>query len=68
MPWPGLHLDTTSMPGLTHLNPDSSGFKMTSFGEVSCGFVVFELKKKERERKRSKKKNNPARDGNLLAE
>lgn len=38
LPWPGLHLDTTSMPGLTHLNPDSSGFRMTCFGEVSCGF------------------------------
>ena len=67
MPWPGLHLDTTSMPGLTHLTPDSTGFQMTRFGEVTCGFVAFELKK-ERERKRSIKINNPAKNGNLPAE
>lgn len=66
MPWPGLHLDTTRMPGLTHLTPDSSGFQMTCLGEMSCGFVAFEFKKRERERKKSKKATTQDEMGFLL--
>ena len=29
-------------------NPDSSGFQMTRLGEVSCGFVAFEFRERER--------------------
>ena len=55
MPWPGPHSDTTSMPGMTRLNPDSSGSQMTRFGEVNCGFVAFELKKRDRKKKKCKR-------------
>lgn len=55
MHWAGPHLDTTSMPGMTHLTPDSSGFQKTPFGKVSYGFVTFELKKRERQKKKYKR-------------
>lgn len=66
MPWPGLHLDTSSTPGLTHLSPDRQlWFPKDPFGgEVSCGFVAFEFR--EREIKSSKKATTQEGMGILL--
>lgn len=38
--------------------PDSSGFQMTRFGKVSCGFVAFELREREREEKEVKQQSS----------
>ena len=46
MPWPGPRYHQYARPDTP--NPDSSGFQMTRLGEVSCGFVAFEFRERER--------------------